>query len=348
MSIWRRDAAGNQAVDNASVPVTLRYDPEPPELAFESSQAADPTQVGVRVTERVSGIAEGVIEIGPAGTGLWHTLPTQMEGSRLVARVDDAALPAGVYVLRARARDLAGNEASTDRKDDGQPMVMTLPLRAATTLHAGFEREVRRRGKRRPAIALRPEASIGFGDRVRFSGRLITGDGRAVPGAAVHVLSQTGTEPEQLVEVITTDADGRFRSAATGTNSRVLRLAYGGSSLTLPSQSFLDMRVPAATSVRVSRRRLRNGQSVTFSGRVRGLPVPAAGKLVEVQVRFADRWQTFRTTRSDATGAWSTRYRFQRTRGLQHYHFRIRLPKEGGYPFETSVSRRLVVRVRGR
>ena len=127
--------------------------------------------------------ATGVIEIGPAGTGVWHTLPTQIEGSRLVARVDDAALPAGVYVLRARARDLAGNEASTDRKDDGQPMVMTLPLRAATTLHAGFEREVRRRGKRRPAIALRPEASIGFGDRVRFSGRLITGDGRAVPGS---------------------------------------------------------------------------------------------------------------------------------------------------------------------
>ena len=87
---------------------------------------------------------------------------------------------------------------------------------------------------------------------------------------------------------------------------------------------------------------------MTFSGRVRGLPVPAAGKLVEVQVRFSDRWQTFRTTRSDATGAWSSRYRFQRTRGLQNYHFRIRLPKEGGYPFETSVSRTLVVQVRGR
>jgi hypothetical protein len=347
LSIWRRDAAGNQQDDNASVPVTLRYDPEPPQLAFETSQAADPTRVGVRVTEELSGIADGLIEISPAGGGVWHTLPTQIDGSRLEARVDDAALPAGVYVLRARARDLAGNEASTDRKDDGQPMVITLPLRAATTLRAGFERQVRRRGKR-PAIALRPESSIGFGKRVRISGRLTAGEGHAVAGAPVQVLSQTGTEPEQLVEVLTTDADGRFRSVATGTNSRVLRLSYGGSSVTLPSQSFLDMRVPAATSVRVSRRRLRNGQSVIFSGRVRGLPVPAAGKLVEVQVRFSDRWQTFRTTRSDATGAWSSRYRFQRTRGVQHYHFRIRLPKEGGYPFETSVSRKLVVRVRGR
>ncbi len=76
--------------------------------------------------------------------------------------------------------------------------------------------------------------------------------------------------------------------------------------------------------------------------------MPAAGKLVEVQVRFTDHWQTFRTTRSDPAGRWSSRYRFERTRGVQRYRFRIRLPKEGGYPFETSVSRTLVVEVRGR
>ena len=102
--------------------------------------------------------------------------------------------------------------------------------------------------------------------------------------------------------------------------------------------------MPAATSARVSRRRVRNGQAVNFSGRVRGLPVPAAGKLVEVQVRFTDRWQTFRTTRSDRAGRWSSRYRFQRTRGVQRYRFRVRLPKEAGYPFETGVSRTLAVR----
>ena len=100
---------------------------------------------------------------------MWHTLPTQIDGSRLLARVDDAALPAGVYVLRARARDLAGNEASTDRKDDGQPMVIALPLRAGDDVARGVQRQVRRREKRRPAIALRPEASIGFGERAIFA-----------------------------------------------------------------------------------------------------------------------------------------------------------------------------------
>ena len=189
--------------------------------------------------------------------------------------------------------------------------------------------------------------NVRFGDRVKIAGRLATREGRGIAGAPVQVLSGNGVGPEQLVDTLVTDADGRLRSVATGIHSRTLRLAYAGSSLTLPSQGMLQMRVPAATTVRVSRRRLRNGRPLDFSGRVRGLPVPAAGKLVEVQVRFTTGWQTFRTTRSDQNGRWSSRYRFRRTRGVQRYRFRIRLPKEGGYPFETGVSRRLVVEVRG-
>ena len=43
-----------------------------------------------------------------------------------------------------------------------------------------------------------------------------------------------------------------------------------------------------------------------------------------------------------------SRYRFRRTRGVQHYRFRLRLPREAGYPFEPGTSRSLTVRVRGR
>jgi hypothetical protein len=227
-------------------------------------------------------------------------------------------------------------------------MVVTLPLRTPATLQVGFERTVRRRGRRRIGTVLRPTAHIRFAERATIAGRLATADGRAIAGAPVQVLSRTGAEPEQPVDTLTTDLDGRFRTIAPGTNTRALRFVYAGSPLTLPTERTLQMRVPAATTVRLSRKRLRNGQAVTFSGRVRGLPVPAAGKLVEVQVRLTDHWQTFRTTRSDAAGNWSSRYRFERTRGVQRYRFRIRLPKEGGYPFETSVSRTLVVEVHGR
>jgi hypothetical protein len=129
--------------------------------------------------------------------------------------------------------------------------------------------------------------------------------------------------------------------------SRTLRFAYAGSPLILPTQAEVNLRVPAASSLRVSRRRVLNGQAVTFGGRVKSLPTPPGGKLVELQVRLSRRWQTFRTTRTDDAGRWSIRYRFKRTRGIQHFRFRARLPREAAYPFQAGSSRSLTVRVRG-
>ena len=123
--MWRQDAAGNQEPANASVPVTLRFDPEPPELAFESSPSSDPTLVSVAVSDKVSGLAGGEIELSRQGSGIWQTLRTELRGSRLVARVDDSLLPPGVYQLRATARDQASNQNSTDRRANGQPMIVT-------------------------------------------------------------------------------------------------------------------------------------------------------------------------------------------------------------------------------
>jgi hypothetical protein len=222
-------------------------------------------------------------------------------------------------------------------------MVLTLPLRKPASIGAGFERTVRRPGRRRgTTVVLRPAARVRYEQRIAIAGRLVTADGRAIAGEAIQVFAA-----ERVVDTLTTDASGRFRTIVIGTQSHDLRLGYTGSLQALPTQTTLKLRVTAATSAKVSRSRVRNGRAVTFRGRVLGLPVPAAGKLVEIQVRFTDRWQTFRTTRSDSLGRWASRYRFQRTRGVQRYRFRIRLPKEAGYPFETSVSRTLAVQVFG-
>jgi 5-hydroxyisourate hydrolase-like protein (transthyretin family) len=196
-------------------------------------------------------------------------------------------------------------------------------------------------------IVSRPAARVEIGRRVPIVGRLARSDGQGIANAPVQVLSRTEVGEEQLVATLETNADGRFRYAATGASTRTLRVAYGGSSLILPADRELQMRVPAATSLRVSRRRVLNGQAVTFAGRVRGLPVPAGGKLVEVQVVLSGHWQTFRTTHSDADGRWTSRYRFRRTRGVLRYRFRARLPKQSDYPFETGASRALVVQVTG-
>jgi hypothetical protein len=95
-------------------------------------------------------------------------------------------------------------------------------------------------------------------------------------------------------------------------------------------------------------RRVVNGQAVTFRGRVGTLPVPASGKLVELQVYVSGRWQTFSTARSDQAGQFHIGYRFQRTRGTQRYRFRARIPAEAAYPFATGASRQVSVLVKGR
>ena len=96
------------------------------------------------------------------------------------------------------------------------------------------------------------------------------------------------------------------------------------------------------------KRQVVNGEEVTFRGRLRGRPLPTSGKLIEVQARARGRWLTFATTRADArTGRWSRPYRFSATRGSVSYRFRVRIPKESGYPYETGTSRSVRVKVQG-
>jgi hypothetical protein len=353
LSLWRRDAAGNETDTAASVPVSLRFDPDPPQLGFEPPPASDPTLVMVPVTDGVSGLAGGAIEISASGSGVWQALATQQDGQRLLARIDDAALPAGGYQLRARAFDHAGNEASTDRRVDGEPMGLTLPLRVVANMRAGFEqtRTVRSRTKRkvvkRRVRVLKPTVRLRAGRDAQVAGRLVNRDGDGIAGAEVRVFSTSSTSPEQLAAVLQTDDQGRYRYTASSSSSRTLRFVYAGSPLVLPAERSISMTVPARTSLHVSRSRVLNGQAVTFSGRLLTQPPPPGGKLVELQARLSDRWQTFRTTRTNAAGRWAIPYRFKRTRGVQRFRFRARVPAEASYSFAAGGSPQVAVRVRG-
>jgi hypothetical protein len=351
VTAWREDAAGNQEQDNESVPVTLRYDPEVPQPAFEPQSSSDPTRVSVAVTDRISGLARGAVEISRVGSRVWQTLPTAKEGSRLVARIDDSRLPPGQYALRARAFDQAGNEASTERRADGYPVVVTLPVRVASKMRAGAMRrktlrQKRRSGRRvrRRITVLQPARRVRFGRSVRIAGRLANRHGGGIPGARVHVLTRTPTSAEQHAAVIATDSRGRYRYTARATSTRTLRFAYAGTRLILPAQQEVTLKVPAASTIRVSRRRVRNGGRVVFRGRLRS---PAAGKLMELQVKLSGRYQTFLTTRTGPDGRWAATYRFRRSCGVTGFRFRARIPREASYPFETGRSRSRAVRVLG-
>jgi hypothetical protein len=353
LRLWRRDQAGNQTEQNASDAVVLRYDPEAPQLGFEASPPDDPTKVTVAVAERVSGVAGGQIELSAEGSGIWQTLPTQLEGARLVARIPDDRLPAGRYTLRAQASDLAGNVGVTSATQ-----AITLPLRIQSALGAGIERtktvreKVGRHGKRRSirrrVTVLRPAGRVRYGRHATISGRLTNRDGQPLPGQEIRLLAAAPGGPEQLVAVLQTDGEGRYSYRALGSHSRTLRFVYAGTPLVLPAEQQVRLIVPAAGTFEPSRKRLLNGQSVVFRGRIRSVPLPATGKLVELQVRQpSGKWTTFRTLRSDNAGRWVLRYRFRYVACDTKYRLRLRIPAEAGYPFASGVSRRRAVLVRG-
>jgi hypothetical protein len=107
--LWLVDGAGNGDPEQASAPLRLRFDPDPPALRFLRADPGAPERVAVE-TEDLSGVVDGTLELRRRGTETWTTLPTERAGSRLTAVLDGRRLASGTYDVRARAVDVAGNE----------------------------------------------------------------------------------------------------------------------------------------------------------------------------------------------------------------------------------------------
>lgn len=314
--------------------------------------------MSVLATDRVSGVSGGGVEISPVGSGNWQALPTQDEGDHLIARIDDAAMPAGEYELRASARDLANNLTVSDHRLDGQPMRLKLPLRTITAMKAGIVskrtvlRTVKKHGKkrkvRRSRTVLESRDKVPFGRTVRFGGRLVNPAGHPLADATVTVYSRLADGGEETVAgTTTTNGDGHFSFKVEARSSRKFRFAYSGSPTVLPIEGSATLLVEGATTFKVKPKHVLNGDSVLFSGRVKGRPLPPGGKLLELQVDLTDEWSTFQTLHTDSHGFWKLRYPFKRTCGVVVYAFRVVLPEEEPYPLEESSSHQLRVRVKG-
>jgi hypothetical protein len=345
LRLWREDQAGNADRDSASDAVRLRFDDAPPEAAFELIDENDPRRLDARVSDAVSGVAGGEIEMRRAGYRQWHPVSTTFRGNRLSAYVDDLAVPDGRYEFRARVRDRATNERLSTLREDGSKMELTLPLRSATRIVLARTKRCRKAGrgrKRRCTTRQRLPA------RGTVRARLEMGDRRPIPGGAIEILAQPRTGGGfRQVATRRSDERGRFAYKLRRGPSRTLRFHFAGSGRIKPATAAVRVRVPARTTLRVNRTSLRNGESVRFSGRLAGRPIPEGGKLIDLQAHYRGRWRTFATPRSDANGRWRFRYRFGATRGLVRYRFRARVRREAAYPYELGYSRTIAVTVRG-
>ncbi len=338
LRVWLRDAAGNQSSDRAVAPVALRLDDQGPVLAVERHGA--PRRLSVAVADQGSGVASGAIELRRRGAVVWQALPTQVTAEGLTADLAGASLAGGIYAIRARARDRSGNEATTGTFADGSPAEIALPEEG--------ELPERSRGRLSIGEATRETA---YGRPVRVTGRLTSGGGIALAHASIEVLERRRTRGSafERVAAVTTSSTGQFTVVLPKGPSRRIALRFAGTPTVHPAAAEVDVVVRAKSSIGVDRREARNGERVTFRGRVPGGLLPATGKLVALQARTTTGWRTFALTRANRrTGRWSVRYRFRSTRGLARYRLRARVPAEAGYPFASGTSRSVHVRVRGR
>lgn len=348
------DVAGNSSVERM---LELKIDQTPPAGGFELQDPLDPRMLSVLVHDATSGLASGRIDYRRRGSQAFLPLHTTLASGRLTARIDDLALEAGRYDFRALVSDRAGNETSLDARLVGGAMVLDLPVRLGTRVEASL---VTRCGSRTgsPARTRRRHPPsrrrcggvplVRYGRALPSRGRLTTAQGVPVAGAAVLVESRPrGVAAFTPVGVVRTDRAGTFRFVLPPGPSRLLRYRYAGTGTLLPSGAQLAMRVRAAATLAVDRRRLRNGQAVRFRGRLAGRPLPAAGKLVALQARVGREWRTFATPRANGRGVFRHRYRFTSTTGLRRYAFRALVTRESAYPYERGLSRTVRVTVRG-
>lgn len=189
-------------------------------------------------------------------------------------------------------------------------------------------------------------SEVEYGKKVRLAGHLVDSGGDALAGAQVRVFSLPREGAEQQIASLTTDGEGKFGYEIAAAASQEIRFAYAGDSTHLPAEGTASLDVSGTSSLKVSHDHVLNGQSVEFSGRVRGRPLPATGKLVELQW-LSNKWQTFRTTRTAPDGTWSISYHFKRTCGIALFPFRLFLPEEAGYSLTAGTSRHVTVKVRG-
>jgi len=341
LSICIVDFAGNRVCQVH----TVQVDNTAPALRFSNSQDVDdPETIRAPVSDATSGVASGQISYRPVGGTQWRPLETQLEGGEIRARINSTVDPPGPYEFRAEASDGAGNVADTTLRQDGQPMVLTFPLKSG----------VRLTGHLVPGGA--PTETIGYGQISKVSGRLVNAAGSPLAHQEITVIEHfaEGALLNRRVRTVQTDADGLWGERLPAGPSRKVTASYAGNQRYLSGDHAIGtLHVKTRATFRLSRRRVPEGRHVVFHGRVGhlGARVPAGGKLIELQVQDGAEWHTVRQAfYTGPDGRYRMLYRFARFyRSDVAYRFRLKVLRERGWPYkapESSRSKRLVVKAR--
>jgi hypothetical protein len=353
IAYYARDLAGNVndgattngIADRAPRTASVRIDRTPPSVAFANAEdPRDPDLLRVRIADRLAGAnpSRSSICVRRAGSGdRFEVLPAAPGAlGELRARWNSDTFPAGSYEFRAIGYDAAGNVAATTRRLNGGPMVLSNPLKATTTLRAGF----RRHGLRR---------TVPYGRRVLLSGRLVTGRNSALGSVPVRVVERFAPAAHPVrTSTVMTAPNGTFSIRTDPGPSRTIAVSFDGSpTLARSAAHTLELGVRSRVRLQASAGVATvGGAPLIFRGRLVATPgeIPASGKSVELQFRLPGLpWAEFRTVQTDGRGRFRYAYRFSDddSRGAR-FQFRAYAPAQEDWPYEPGSSRPVLVRGR--
>ena len=329
--------AWNNAVDPQGQPNTdtssmaVHIDESPPSINFEPQNPNDPTGLVIDASDAESGVAGGTIEMAPAGTNDWTSLPTTFDGSHLLAHFDDAGL-SGSYAFQATACDNVGNCATGSERlplplrlaSDSQVSLTQIvdPLRRRTVVERvrrggrlvtiKVVKLVRECGTRRvwnrrygwraericraPRIHATKTLNVPYGRSVTLHGLYTTAAGLPLPGERVEILATPDNHSGAFgqIGVATTAANGSWSATVPPGPSRIIRAVTDGTATILPSSGQVTTIVPAKIRlVRVWPARVPWGGTVHLVGQLLGGYLPPGGALVRLRIGYGSTYETY-------------------------------------------------------
>jgi hypothetical protein len=308
------DAAGNPASAEAAVAI----DGTAPAADLRPPRGRT---LIVAARDHASGLAAGQIAVRNNTAEPYRPLATTYRRGKLRARLDRGNPRTADVVVTVR--DNAGNEQT------GAPARFRITSVTSQRLRA----RVRKGGRVR----------VKYGRPVVIRGQLVLSGRRPVAGVPITITTTprvAGAAPS--VEATgSVGTNGRFAIRLGKGPARLARITYPGGNGTLPAERRLRLMVPASSSIKASRLRLRGAGRVHFRGRVRG--GAGADLVVVLQGKERGRWRTFADSRTTAGGRWRASYRFSGRPGA--YPIRVRIRRQANLPYETGVSKRVTVHV---
>jgi len=181
--------------------------------------------------------------------------------------------------------------------------------------------------------ARRGRLSCRYGRLVTIYGRVLGVDRRPRPGLTIEATSvRTGSRLATTV----TNAQGRFRLAVRAMSSQDI-VVHGAGSNSMPIR--LLVRPPLLLSP--SNRHVHNGQVLSLQART-----PVRGRAhIAFQVQIGKNWRTFAVTRLGGNGTATVEHRFTVTYTRLTYRFRALLVPGHHFPFSSTRSNSISVRV---